>query len=501
MLSIFKHPKGLYFLFFTEMWERFSYYGMRGLLKLYMVNYLFITLRQHLQGKAYDTPGGDKTIFGWETIRKLLPTVSPESVAQCVTDKFTALTNSDVVSNIAPMAADLARSVAEQTCMATPQASVLYGWYTGLVYMTPILGGLIADRYLGQRKTVIVGAIFMAVGQFMMASEACFFIALLMLIIGNGAFKPNISTQVGSLYPKGDERKDSAFTLFYMGINLGALICNLICGTLAATRGWNWGFGAAGVGMIIGLCVYLAGLRYTKPHPNSEVASNPQTDEDKSKPLNRAQWGQVGALVALCTLNIVFWMVYEQQGNTMQTWADEQTVWPVVLGFQIPSTWYQSLNPLLIVLMAPLFDMIWSWQRDKGKEPSTIMKMAIGCFLLGGSFIVMIIGAKVVGSDKGSLMWPVLCVAILSIGELFLSPVGLALVTKVSPAKIVSMMMGVWLASSFFGNILSGYVGQLYTTMDKEYFFLILMVLGVGVGFLMLAVRKPLTKAMGEEKV
>src|ERR1700722_1876299 len=216
--TLFGHPVGLFVLFFTEMWERFSYYGMRGLLKLYMVNYLLVASRQVLQGGTMRAPGNPANVWGWEAIQHLI--------------------NSDP---------------------STPPgayASVIYGWYTGLVYLTPLVGGYIADRYWGQRKTVFLGGALMAIGHFMMAFQNWFFFALLFLIIGNGAFKPNISTQVGNLYEQGDPRRDGAFTIFYMGINLGAFICMFVCGTLASTYGWHWGFGAAGVGMILGLIVY-----------------------------------------------------------------------------------------------------------------------------------------------------------------------------------------------------------------------------------------------------
>jgi POT family proton-dependent oligopeptide transporter len=318
------------------------------------------------------------------------------------------------------------------------------------------------------------------------------------LIVGNGAFKPNISTQVGNLYPEGDSRRDGAFTIFYMGINLGAFICNLICGTLAAVYGWKYGFAAAGVGMVLGLVVYLGGQRFLAEDALSQakaVSNNSQKVEEK-QPLSAEEWRRIWALVILCGLNVVFWAVYEQQGNTMQTWADEQTVWPVVAGFQVPSTWFQSFNPLVIFLLAPVLDWFWGWQSRRNKEPDSVTKMGIGCIILGLSFIVMVIGANVVGDGKGSMFWPLFCTFLLTIGELYLSPVGLSLVTKVSPVRIVSMMMGMWFLSSFFGNILSGYIGVLYTVIAKNQFFSLLMAMGVSAGLAMFAFRKPLRKVM-----
>lgn len=451
------HPVGLFVLFFTEMWERFSYYGMRGLLKLYMVNYLFVASRQILQGSSERGVGDPSLVIGWDFIRNLIDS-NPAT----------------------PVGA---------------HASVLYGWYTGFVYLTPLLGGYLADRYWGQRKTVFLGGILMAVGHFLMAFENWFFIALLFLIIGNGAFKPNISTQVGNLYPEGDPRRDGAFTIFYMGINLGAFICNLVCGTLAMTMGWHWGFGAAGVGMMLGLLVYTFGQKYLA----QDNITTTKAAAHENKPLDSGEKNRVWALIALCLLNVVFWAVYEQQGNTLQTWADEKTYWPIIAGFQIPSTWFQSFNPLFIFLLAPFLDIFWGWQARKGKEPSSVAKMAIGCVILGLSFIVMVLVAQASGAEKGTWVWPVLCTLFLTFGELYLSPVGLSLVTKVSPARIVSLMMGMWLASSFVGNILSGYIGLLFEkqTLTAAQFFMFLAALGIATGLAMWAFSKPLKKAMG----
>jgi len=459
------HPLGLYVLFFTEMWERFSYYGMRGLLKLYMVNYLFVSSRQILQGSDARSPGDPSAVIGWDFIRNLIDT-NPDT----------------------PVGA---------------YASVIYGWYTGLVYLTPLLGGYIADKYWGQRKTVFIGGILMAIGQFILISDNWFFIGLLLLIIGNGAFKPNISTQVGNLYPAGDPRRDGAFTIFYMGINLGAFICNFICGTLAAVYGWRYGFAAAGVGMLTGLIVYALGQRYLADDNIMERKAQAALSDKPAvkEPLNAEEKKRVWALVALCLLNVVFWAVYEQQGNTMQTWADEKTIWPVIFGFQVPSTWFQSFNPFFIFMLAPFFDMLWRWQAKNGKEPSSVAKMAIGSFILGLSFIIMVIGATSIGADKGSFLWPVVCTLMLTVGELYLSPIGLSLVTKVSPIRIVSMMMGMWFLSSFVGNILSGYVGLLYEKqiLSSAEFFWLLTALGIITGIAMFAFKGPLKKAMGSQ--
>jgi POT family proton-dependent oligopeptide transporter len=510
----FKHPPGLFILFFTEMWERFSYYGMRGLLKLYMVNYLFITIRQSLQGKAFDGSGSPDLVLGWHGVQKavsfflglfhMLPTDAQGK--ECIAETIKQLTSSE---GHQPVAQALAEQIAPQQCAVGQHASILYGAYTALVYLTPLLGGYIADKYFGQRKTVVVGGILMAIGHFIMAFQNWFFVALLFLIIGNGAFKPNISTQVGNLYGKNDGRRDGAFTIFYMGINLGAFICNLVCGTLALVYGWHYGFGAAGVGMCLGLIIYLAGQRFLAPdnvmkakaaHASGTPEAAKPKDVDEKHPLSPEEWKRVGALIALCALNVVFWAVYEQQGNTMQSWADTKTIWPTIFGWQIPSTWFQSFNPFFIFMIAPVLDMFWSWQKKKQTEPTSVTKMAIGCFLLGGSFIFMIVGNRLIGdAGKGSLFWPVACTLILTLGELYLSPIGLSLVTKVSPVRIVSLMMGMWFLSSFFGNFLSGVIGALYEghTLNAQQFFILLTALGVATGLAIFAFNRPLRKIIG----
>jgi POT family proton-dependent oligopeptide transporter len=487
------HPVGLFVLFFTEMWERFSYYGMRGLLKLYLVNFLLVSYRQTLQGKAYDGTGNPNSILGLGFLKQFLPRIDPASIVTCVTEKTAALVAGDPGKGVAPVAADLAHQIATQTCTAQPNASVLYGWYTGLVYLTPIIGGYLADRYVGQKRSVYIGGTIMAIGQFtLFASSELFFVGLGLLIIGNGFFKPNISTQVGHLYAPGDARRDGAFTIFYMGINLGSFICNFICGTLAAFFGWRYGFLAAGIGMCIGVLVQLLFGPSTLA-PDSLQQRKAEKGDAKREPLTKNEWTRVGALLVIYLLITVFWAVYEQQGNTMQTWADEKTIWPSWAS----STWFQSVNPLFILLLAPLLNIFWRKQEKRNAEPSSVTKMAIGCFLLGGSYIVMVLGAMAIGSGKGSLLWPVGATLIATVGELYLSPIGLSLVTKVAPAQIVSLMMGCFFLANFLGNILCGYIGQLYTTMPAQAFFVLLMALGCGAGFAIWAFNRPLRAAMG----
>jgi POT family proton-dependent oligopeptide transporter len=417
-----KHPPGLYVLFFTEMWERFSYYGMRSLLVYYMI--------KHLQ--------------------------------------FTQVRSSEI-----------------------------YGLYTGFVYFTPLFGGLLADRVLGQRRTVVLGGVLMAAGHFLMAVESLFFPALLFLILGNGAFKPNISTQVGALYPPGDRRRDRAFSLFYMGINLGAFFSPLVCGTLGEKIGFHWGFGAAGVGMVIGLLVYLRGQKHLAPDLIMQAGG---AKRQSTEPMSPDDWLKIGAIFAMMALSIVFWSVYEQQGNTMALWADANTD-RMIFGWEMPASWFQSFNPLMIFLLVPLVNLFWGRQDKSGREPSSITKMGIGCLLLASAFLILIPPARELAvCPRASLWWLVACTFVLTLGEIYLSPVGLSLVTKIAPARIVSLMMGVWFLSSFFGNYLSGYLGTFWERMPKEHFFLLMSGLSFGAGMAFFALRVPLKRAMGLER-
>src|SRR5579863_2995554 len=273
--TIFGHPAGLFVLFFTEMWERFSYYGMRTLLVLYMVDYL---IKRAQNGSAH--------VLGFGPLQHAIEAIYGPLGVQ-------------------------------------PLASEIYGLYTAFVYFTPLFGGMLADRILGQRKTVVVGGVLMAIGHFLMAVESMFLVALVFLILGNGCFKPNISTQVGGLYPEGDPRLDRAYTIFYAGVNLGAFFSPLVCGTLGQVYGWGYGFAAAGVGMIAGLIFYLSMSRYLA---EDRLARTKRTVTEKT-PITPKQWQGIFGLLVLIVLNIIFWGVYEQQGNTVQIFADRNTDW------------------------------------------------------------------------------------------------------------------------------------------------------------------------------
>jgi POT family proton-dependent oligopeptide transporter len=336
----------------------------------------------------------------------------------------------------------------------------------------------------------------MAIGHFLMAVEGMFFPALIFLILGNGAFKPNISTQVGALYPQGDHRRDRAFSVFYMGINLGAFFSPLVCGTLGEKIGFHWGFAAAGVGMVVGLLVYLWGQKHLAPDLIMQKKGfNQRTSSER---MTRQDCLKIGAIFVMMALSIVFWSVYEQQGNTMALWADTHTD-RMIFGWEMPASWFQSFNPLMIFMFVPLLNIFWERRDRRGKEPSSIAKMGTGCILLATAFLILIPPARELAiNPRASLWWLAGCSFVLTIGEIHFSPIGLSLVTKLAPARIVSMMMGVWFLSSFFGNYLSGYLGTFWEKMSKEHFFLLMFALSFTAGLAFFRLLKPLKKATGQ---
>jgi proton-dependent oligopeptide transporter, POT family len=438
--DLFGHPRALPYLFATEMWERFSYYGMRALLVLYMVKHLL-------------DPTQAEDVLGLSGLHRALESVFGPLPVQ-------------------------------------PFASQIYGLYTGLVYLTPIAGGLIADRVLGQRRTVLIGAALMAAGHFMMAFEPLFLLALTALILGNGAFKPNISTQVGALYEPGDPRRDRAFSIFYVGINLGAFLAPLVCGTLGEEAGWHFGFAAAGVGMTIALVIYLAAA----PTLPSDVLERRET-----RPLSDADRKAMLALAALVAPVSLFWATYEQQGNTIVLWADMQTdrtVDLLVTSFAIPVTWFQAFNPFMIFAFTPA--ILALWRRQGAREPSTLTKMAIGSLLNAAAWLVMALAAFVNGAGQASWLWLFAFFVVITVGELYLSPTSLSFVTKIAPTRVLSLMMGLWLASSFIGNLLAGYLGTFWSSISPAAFFLMLAGIAGASGVAICAMRIPLRGALKE---
>jgi POT family proton-dependent oligopeptide transporter len=435
------HPPALPYLFATEMWERFSYYGMRALLVLYMVKYVF----------QPETAG---TVIGLASLKHALEALFGPLDIQ-------------------------------------PLASQVYGLYTGLVYLTPVLGGFLADRVLGQRRTVIIGASLMAIGHFMMAFEPLLLFALTLLIFGNGAFKPNMSAQVGGLYPPGDPRRDRAYSIFYVGINLGAFLAPLICGTLGERAGWHYGFGAAGVGMLIGLATYL--YAYPKLPPDR------LSERQARQPLGPQERRAIAALMILFVPVSLFWATYEQQGNTIALWADQHTDRTIDLLFwrgEIPTTWFQAFNPFMIFAFTPFVVAFWARQARHASEPSTLTKMALGCFGCAAANGIMAAAALYAGPDKASWLWLAAYFVVITLGELYISPIGLSLVSKVAPASHLAMMMGVWLATSFTGNFLAGYLGSFWSSMHKPAFFVMIAVIAFAAGVAIWAFNRPLHAAL-----
>lgn len=437
------HPKGLYLLFFTEMWERFSYYGMRAIFVLFMTKMLLLSSKD---------------------------------------------------------------------------ASNIYGSYTGLVYLTPLLGGYLSDRYLGNRRSIVTGGILMAIGQFLMFFSAStvggsaltmMWAGLTFLIVGNGFFKPNISTMVGQLYPKGDRRVDSAFTIFYMGINLGAFFSPLVCGTLAEKVDYKWGFLAAGFGMIVGLLTFLAsknklligadGREIGMPVKKLDVSAIgmiigsiavvfflmnfktwfPNSGIDltayliygamvvmpiiilSDKSLTGEEKSRIWVIFILAFFVIFFWSAFEQAGASLTIFADQQTD-RHVFGTEMPASYFQSINPLAIIALAPIFSILWINLGKRNLEPASPRKMAYGLLLLCLGYIVIAMAVKGVNSSVKISMWWLFALYILhTMGELCLSPIGLSMVSKLAPLRFSSLLMGTWFLANAAANKLAGTLSAL----------------------------------------
>jgi POT family proton-dependent oligopeptide transporter len=325
--------------------------------------------------------------------------------------------------------------------------------------------------------------------------------ALLFLILGSGCFKPNISTQVGGLYAPGDHRRDRAYSIFYVGINVGAFLAPLICGTLGEEVGWPYGFSAAGVGMCIGLCIYLYALPLLPPDELHKAKAAQIGTKVERSPLTPAQWRAIIALLVLFVPNTLFWGTYEQIGNTIVLWADADTDRAIALfGLhgEIPTTTFLAFNPFLIFAFTPFVVALWARQAARDTEPSTITKMALGCFGVTAAYLIMALAALHADGGKASWLWLLGFFVVITLGELYLSPVGLSLVTKVAPTRMLSMMMGVWLATSFTGGFLAGWLGSLWSRMAKPEFFLMIAMIAAVAGVIIFACRWPLRGALNE---
>mgnify|MGYP001338997006 FL=1 len=431
--ELFGHPTGLYVLFFTEMWERFSYYGMRAILVLYLV--------------AQTT--SDNAGLGW----------------------------------------------------SNGEALALYGWYTMLVYVASIPGGFIADKLIGQRKSVLYGGILLCFGHGILAVEEmwAFYTGLGLIIAGVGMLKPNISTMVGGLYKQGDIRRDKGFTIFYIGINIGAFLSSIIVGTVGEVYGWHYGFGLAGIGMALGLIQYVLGQKYLKHIGNFLGASENNHDiELIKKPLTKEEKDRVIVLFISFLLVIVFWGAFEQAGGLMNIYASEKTNRILsfslpYIGNEVPASWFQSLNAMFIIFLGTTVASIWAKRKLKSKVSTSLFKMIIGLIIMGTGFLFMSAASTEHDTSGASAMyWLVLAYLFHTVGELCISPVALSFITKLAPVKYASIMMGVYFAMTGFGNKLAGLLGESAESMGEFKIFTGIAVFCVLFGSIVLLFRKKL---------
>jgi POT family proton-dependent oligopeptide transporter len=434
-----KQPRGLYLIFGVEMWERFSFYGMRAMLVFFLT----------------DVQRGG---FGW----------------------------------------------------SKASADRLFGLYGLLAYALPMGGGWLADRFIGTHRSIIIGGCIIAAGHFCLAIPATptFFLGLGLVVLGTGFFKPNVSTMVGQLYGPHDPRRDGGYTLYYMGVNVGALLGPLVCGYLAESPRWGWhyGFGAAGVGMVLGLLLYLRlKARYLPgiglaPSPRS--AAGPTTP---AMPLTRVERHGLIALVIIILFTIPFWAAFEQTGTSMNFFAAERTR-RVVFGHTLPATWFQSVNSAFLLASAPIFAWMWTALARRGREPSTPVKMGAALMLMAIGFVFMVVGARL--SDGGALvspLWLVATYAFHTFGELWLSPIGLSTVSKLAPTRLTSLMMGVWFFGTGTAEYLAGHMASLTERVERGEmfhllggqadFFLIFVISSVVTGLLLFALA-PLVRRL-----
>jgi proton-dependent oligopeptide transporter, POT family len=345
--------------------------------------------------------------------------------------------------------------------MATPRAAAIYGLYTGSVYAASIPGGWLADRYLGGRMAVLLGGVGIAVGNGLLATGSLnlFYAGLMVIVAGTGLLKPNVSAMVGGLYREHDPRRDSGFSIFYMGINTGAIIAPLVCGYLAQRVSWTLGFAAACVVMILGL-VQFVGFGRTLGHVGNKPDRTPEGRAAAGhQPLDADAWKRIGAIAVLFVFSTVFWMSFEQAGSSLNLFADQLTR-TALLGFDFPSSWFQSVEPIFVVLLAPVFS--WLWIRMGEGQPSSPAKFALGLFSAALAFAIITYAATLTGAGRVSPIWLVLVYMFQAIGELLLSPVGLSTTTKLAPPQMVGLMMGVWFMSIAAGNYAAGGVASFY---------------------------------------
>lgn len=406
----FGQPRGLTILFLTNMWELFSYYGMRALLVYYMT---------------------------------------------------------------------------KQLMFAQEKASFIYGTYTAMAYFTPIVGGVIADRWLGKRRAVILGGSIMALGHFLMAFEPLFYLALATIALGNGLFLPSLPSQINDLYRADDPRRGRAYNVYYVGLNLGGFLAPLVCGTLGEVYGWHYGFGAAGIGMFLGLMIYVAGQKYLPQEASrSAVAPAPAAAPTSSHRL----WL---LLLGVGIAATIFRGAYEQIGNTLPLWID--TGVDRHLGsFVIPMTWFQSLNPLLVISMTPF--LLWFWRRraEQGKETRPAIKMAIGALIVAAAYLMLALVTTMHGDQRAAWPWLLAFFVVLTFGELYILPTGLGLFARLAPPSLGATTVASWFLAIFSGSLLAGWVGTLWSSASHAGFFVLLATLAVLAAGLLWLLDRPI---------
>ena len=428
------HPRGLAYIAFTEAWERFSFYGMQALLMLYMTGHL-------LQA------GTVGNVAGFAGLRFVLEGISGPLSPQAL-------------------------------------ASSIFGLYVGLVYFTPVVGGLVGDRLLGRKRAVLSGAGLMAAGHFLLAFEAAFLPGLLTLIVGSGLLKGNLAAQVGNLYSRDDRRRDSAYTVYVTAINVGAFIAPLVCGTLGELYSWHYGFGVAGIGMLIGIGIYLSGARYL---PREQLAR----DRQKGPSLQRGDGRVLVSLVVVLLITALFWTAQAQVWNVYPLWLRD-FVDRGVNGLTVPVTWFQSLDSLTVLLAAPLIMLLWRAQGRRATEPDDLSKIALGCGFWSGAYLLLVVGQLSAHHGQVALAWPVAFHVLTALGYLYGAPVALALVTRAAPAAVNGMMAGSYYLGIFVGGILSGRLARLYEPLQPAAFWGLHMLLVGSGALLLLVLRRPL---------
>jgi POT family proton-dependent oligopeptide transporter len=356
----------------------------------------------------------------------------------------------------------------QQLALPQAQSSIIFGVYTACAFFSPFVGGVIADRWLGRTRSVIIGGTMMMLGHFSMAFEPLLFPALALVALGNGLFIPPLAVQVAALYQDGDARRDQAFSAYYMGINLGAFVAILLCAWLAQTYGWHWGFAAAGFGMAIGLIVYL-GFKRQLPAEAPRV----RAEERKAAPLTDVERKALFTLLGVVAVVVLFRIAYEQSGNTIMLWVNDRTERSLG-GWDIPAPWFQSINPLLIIVLTPFLMAYWRRRADAGHRPNLFRRMALGC-VLAGLASLLLVGAAFAYQAGGpvSALWVVGYFVLLTLGELLVLPIGLALFGTLSPVQIAAMMMGAWYIAKFIGSLAAGFIGTLWLVIPAEVFFTI----------------------------